>query len=104
MSVKDKIHHVAIAVDDIAVAVSWYREHFRCSIDYQDETWALLGFENVKLALVIPEQHPPHLGVSHPDAERFGALTTHRDGSKSTYVSDPAGNAVEVCDAASLPE
>jgi len=92
----DVIHHVAIAVSNVAKAVDWYTKHFRCDIEYQDETWALLEFGNTRLALVIPDQHPPHIGFIHPQAEAFGQLKVHRDGTRSCYVADPAGNAVEV--------
>ena len=92
----DSIHHVAIAVKNVAEAVVWYRKHFRCEISYQDDTWALLEFDNTRLALVIPEQHPPHIGFIHPKAEQFGRLKVHRDGTRSCYVADPAGNPVEV--------
>lgn len=101
-STLDQVHHVAVAVDDIAKAVHWYVTEFRCEVSYQDETWALLRFANVQLALVIPEQHPPHLALTHPDAQRFGTLVTHRDGTRSCYIADPAGNSVEIMDAASV--
>lgn len=92
----DNIDHVAIAVPDVGAAVAWYRERFRCSVDYQDETWALLRFGNVKLAFVVPEQHPPHIGIVTPAAEAHGPLSTHRDGTRSVYVEDVAGNQVEL--------
>ena len=92
----DRIDHVAISVRDIAAAVDWYTSKFRCTVAYRDATWALLDFENVKLALVIPDQHPPHIAFTRPDAEAFGALTTHRDGTRSTYLKDSAGNPVEI--------
>ena len=92
----DRIEHVAIAVADVASAVAWYTATFRCAVAYQDATWALLDFENLKLALVIPGQHPPHLAFASPKAEAFGELTTHRDGTRSIYVSDPSGNSVEI--------
>lgn len=91
----DHLHHVAISVDDIAKAVDWYRTHLRCRVAYQDSTWAMLEFGNVNLALVIPSQHPPHLGFVTPDAEKYGELKRHRDGTRSIYVADCAGNAVE---------
>ena len=62
----DSLHHVAIVVSDIGLAVRWYRETFRCEIAYQDATWAMLRFENCNLALVSPGQHPPHLGFVTP--------------------------------------
>ena len=98
----DALHHVAISVKDIGEAVSWYKEHFRCDISYQDESWALLDFANVQVALVIPEQHPPHIAFTHPNAEQFGELKSHRDGTRSTYIQDASGNAVEIIDASSV--
>lgn len=97
----DPLDHIAISVSDIAAAVDWYVQQFRCEVAYQDETWALLRFANIQLALVIPEQHPPHLAIRRPDAEQFGNLVTHRDGTRSCYIKDPAGNAVEIMDSAS---
>jgi catechol 2,3-dioxygenase-like lactoylglutathione lyase family enzyme len=92
----DRIEHVAIAVADIDSAVAWYTSNFHCTVDYKDATWALMAFDNMKLALVVSEQHPPHIAFTSPEAERFGALTTHRDGTRSVYVKDPAGNSVEI--------
>ena len=92
----DSIEHIAIAVADVASAVAWYTSNFRCAVAYQDATWALLDFDNLQLALVIPEQHPPHIAFTNSHAERFGVLKTHRDGTRSTYVRDPAGNSVEI--------
>jgi catechol-2,3-dioxygenase len=92
----DRLHHVAISVTDIAAAVDWYRETFRCDVAYQDATWAMLKFDNVSLALVLPNQHPPHLGFVTPAAHQFAPLKRHRDGTESVYISDPAGNAVEL--------
>jgi len=90
------IDHLAIPVKDVAATVAWYRLNFQCAVKYQDPTWALLQFANLRLALVIPEQHPPHLAFDHPEAEKYGALKTHRDGTRSCYIHDPAGNAVEL--------
>ena len=96
MNQLDRLDHVAIPVQDVASAVDWYTRTFQCKVKYQDETWALLGFDNVSLALVIPSQHPAHIGFVSPDAEKFGTLKTHRDGTRSCYVRDPAGNSVEI--------
>ncbi len=96
MTELDSLDHVAIPVEDVASAVDWYRSTFRCEVKYQDSTWALLRFANTSLALVIPSQHPAHIGFVSPDAEKFGALKTHRDGTRSCYVNDPAGNSVEI--------
>lgn len=100
----DSLHHVAIAVTDVAATVRWYRETFRCEIAYQDDTWAMLRFANCHLALVVPEQHPPHLGFVVPTstAEGYGELKTHRDGTRSIYIADPSGNPVELLSADSV--
>lgn len=100
----DTIHHVAITVKDIARAVRWYTEHFDCKVSYQDDTWAMLDFANIHLALVLPEQHPPHVGIARSHAEDFGKLTTHRDGVRSIYLKDSEANSVEIIEASSLAD
>ena len=92
----DTLDHVAVAVKDIDQAVQWYTKTFHCKVAYQDATWAMLDFANLKVALVLPEQHPPHLAFVSPEAEKFGTLRPHRDGTQSVYVSDPAGNTIEI--------
>jgi len=98
----DTIHHLAIPTENVAESVRWYRTHTDCQVEYQDESWALLAYDNIKLALVLPGQHPPHLAIVRDDASRFGPLVTHRDGTRSLYIQDCAGNHVEVLEAASL--
>jgi catechol 2,3-dioxygenase-like lactoylglutathione lyase family enzyme len=92
----EKLHHIAVPVENIAEAINWYTDKFEITVNYSDDTWASLQFENIALALVIPGQHPPHIAVEKLDAERFGPLTKHRDGTASTYLSDPWGNIVEI--------
>jgi catechol 2,3-dioxygenase-like lactoylglutathione lyase family enzyme len=98
----DTVHHVAIPTTDVAASVRWYREHTDCVVDYQDETWALLAYANLKLALVMPGQHPAHLAIVRDDAAKYGPLVRHRDGTQSVYILDATGNHVEVMDAGSL--
>lgn len=94
----DSLHHVAIVVSDIAKSVAWYQDTFRCEVGYQDATWAILKFANCHLALVTEGQHPPHISFAVPtaEAERFGKLKGHRDGTRSIYIADPSGNPVEL--------
>ena len=94
----DSVHHIAITVQDVAKAVEWYTEQFRCDVAYQDDTWAMVQFDNLALAFVLPEQHPPHIGYAMPNAEQYGELKPHRDGTRSVYTSDPFGNVVEMMD------
>jgi catechol 2,3-dioxygenase-like lactoylglutathione lyase family enzyme len=91
----DTLHHVAITVSDIQKTLDWYTQQFRCTIKYQDATWALVQFANISLAFVLAEQHPPHFAiVGDPDA--YGQPKQHRDGTRSVYIKDPAGNNVEI--------
>ena len=90
------LHHVAIQVRDVRRALDWYRHRFHTELIYEDPTWAMLRFHNIYLALVVPGQHPPHIAFVHPQAEHFGPLTRHRDGSESIYIEDSEGNAIEI--------
>ena len=92
----DKIHHIAIQVEDVNKAVEWYSRQFDVELAYQDESWALLKFDNISLAIVVPGEHPPHFAVEDDEAEKYGELTPHRDGTASIYIKDPFGNAVEI--------
>jgi catechol 2,3-dioxygenase-like lactoylglutathione lyase family enzyme len=91
----DTLHHAAIRVKDVKATVEWYTQRFHCEVEYQDPTWAMLAFQNVRLAFVIAEQHPPHIAIVG-DPSAFGEAKTHRDGTTSVYVKDPNGNNVEV--------
>lgn len=91
-----KILHIAIPVENITEALDWYQENFDVQTDYADDSWALLRFENVGLALVLPGQHPPHFAVERSDAGAYGKLTSHRDGTASVYIHDPWDNAIEI--------
>ena len=94
----EKLHHIAVTVTDVPAAVRWYKEHFDLIVNYADDTWASLQFENIALALIKPEQHPRHIAVERSNAKNFGPLTRHRDGTASTYIIDPWGNTVEILD------
>lgn len=92
----DSIDHIAIQVKDLAKTVDFYKESFNCKVIYQDDTWAFLRFGNIKLAFVVPDQHPPHLAFISEEAESFGELKLHRDGTRSIYIEDPSGNTLEI--------
>lgn len=95
-SLLDTVDHVALSVDDVGAAVDWYTRTFRCAVEYQNATWALVRFANLRVAFVSQGQHPPHIGLRDAEAERFGPLKPHRDGTRSVYIADPSGNAVEI--------
>ena len=87
----EKIDHIAIVVTNINHAVNWYTKNRDCKVNYQDESWAELQLENIKLALVLPQDHPPHIAFEDDSIEG----TKHRDGSESIYEHDTFGNIVE---------
>jgi len=92
----DHIHHVAIQVKDIEESLNWYTSNFSCEVAYRDESWALLKFKNISLALVLPHQHPPHFAITKDDVKPYGVPVPHRDGTSSVYIQDPSGNNVEM--------
>ena len=61
-----KIDHLAIIVNDIASSVEFYTENYNCSVKHQDETWAMLQFSNINLALVLEDEHPNHFALVDP--------------------------------------
>ena len=89
------LHHAALRVRNVRAAVGWYTQRFRCEVEYQDETWAMLKFANVHLAFVLEQQHPPHIALLGNPGE-FGEAKVHRDGTSSVYLKDPDGNNVEI--------
>ena len=91
----DVIDHVAITVKDIPTSIQWYTERFECRVEWEDETWALLAFANCKLALVTPNEHPPHFAVLRQDLTPFGSPKKHRDGTASVYQRDVDNNYIE---------
>jgi|TARA_Y200000002_G_scaffold169950_2_gene140180 catechol 2,3-dioxygenase-like lactoylglutathione lyase family enzyme len=92
----DKIHHLAIQVDNIARAVQWYKLHMKCRVNYQDDSWAMIEFANIELALVLPDQHPPHFAIECSNISQFGEPVTHRDGTQSVYTQDIDKNVIEM--------
>jgi hypothetical protein len=91
----DVLHHTAIRVKNVKESVEWYTGRFRCKVEYQDDTWAMLEFANVRLAFVLAEQHPPHIAILG-DPAAHGQAKTHRDKTSSVYLKDPNNNNVEI--------
>ena len=44
----------------------------------------------------MPEEHPFHFAIESKQAEIYGDLTKHRDGTASVYIRDIDGNNVEM--------
>jgi len=88
----EKIDHIAIVVTNINHAVNWYTNNRECKVKHHDESWALLEFDNIDLALVLPHEHPAHIAFID---ETIVNGTKHRDGSESVYDHDTFGNIIE---------
>jgi len=96
--------HVAQQVPDIAAALDWWLATVPgAAVLYADETWGLLEAGGARIAFVTAEQHPDHLAykVSGAELDRLAAhngasVDTHRDGSRSFYLSAPGDHRVEV--------
>ena len=92
------VDHIAVESKNIPNSVKWYTENFKCEIKHQDETWALLRFENIQIALVTPGQHPPHFAVIDEEVANLSNKKTHRDGIQFVYSTDPDSNVIEKID------
>lgn len=93
---KDIIDHLAITVKDIKNSAQYYSSNFNCKVLYQDSTWAMLEFSNVKLSLVKSNQHPAHFAILNDDIKKDKTAKIHRDNSVSKYIKDIDGNYIEI--------
>ena len=98
-----RVDHMAVNAGKLRETVDWYVHRFGASVLYQDDSWAFLRVGGSKLALLTPGQHPPHLAFAVTEqrltsaaADSGKAVKAHRDGTKSIYLEDPSGNAVEL--------
>lgn len=104
MSQLTTIHHVTIQVANIPQALAWYRSSFDCEVLFEDVREAILQFENIRLCLSLPNTQQRHVAFVRDDAATLGELFTQADGIRSTLLSDPSGNVVEIVASESLKE
>ena len=95
-----KFDHIARTSKDIHRTVAWYVDNLDAEIIYKDDTWGLVSVAGVKIAFVVPEQHPPHICFEVDDEYIEKNLShkifkTHRDQSSSCYIKDIDGNHIE---------
>lgn len=99
-----RFDHVAQQVPDIAEAVAWQvRTVPGSTVLHQDPSWALVESGGVRLAFVLPGQHPAHVAfrVSEEELEALAAehgapIATHRDATRSIYLEGPGSLATEI--------
>ena len=94
-----KLDHIALNVKNISESVEWYINNLGATILYDDASWAMLDVGNVKIALTLNSQHPPHMGFTVDDDSAIpcnpSQIRVHRDGSRYYYQEDPSGNIIE---------
>ena len=98
-----ELDHVAIQSADVPALAKYYVDTFHAQILYSDDTWAFLKVGQGKLAIVRPDQHPPHIAL-RVDTATLDTLARnaekhidhHRDGTTGIYLNDPAGNVLEL--------
>ena len=95
---KSFIDHIAVETNCVKDSVNWYMENFNCELKYQDQTWAMLKFDNISVALVTTGEHPPHFAVVNKAISKEKGFQKHRDGIGYKYIQDPDENFVEFID------
>mgnify|MGYP001169038182 FL=1 len=96
MNILDTVDHIAIQVSNIEKSLMWYIAKFNCKVIYSDDTWALIKFNNINIALVNKKQHPPHFAILNENITLKNGATVHRDGSISKYINDIDSNFIEL--------
>ena len=92
------LDHVAIQVKNLKQSIEWYVSNLNLIVLYQDNTWAMLeAIDGTKIALTIPNEHPPHIAFQVDSFKSFPGreIKYHRDGSAYLYTKDPSGNIIE---------
>ena len=92
-----KFDHIALISKDIDESIEWYKRNFSANVLYKDETWGLVSVFDTKIAFVLSDAHPPHIGFAVDSFdETEGKIGYHRDGSKYVDKKDPSGNVIEI--------
>lgn len=90
------LDHIALVVEDPKKSAEWYCEKFKAEFIFADETWAMVQFDNIKLAFVIKRQHPAHIAFRVDTLDSDKRVKPHRDGTESYYTRDQDGNIIEM--------
>ena len=95
----DIIDHIAIKVTDLNKAKTWYLDHLKAEIAYEDHKYIRLKAQNVNIALIDEQFYShAHIGILVKDQNELpdnGHRVEHRDGTIGVYVKDPFGNYIE---------
>jgi catechol 2,3-dioxygenase-like lactoylglutathione lyase family enzyme len=93
------IDHVALLVDDLDAAQTWYEEKLEAICEFSDSFYRRMRFNNSTVALISKHRYPyAHIGIlvdNKEDLPQVGERVEHRDGTIGVYTFDPDGNCVE---------
>ena len=94
------VDHIAILVDDLAVAEEWYTDKLSGKVTFRDPKYIRMRVSNVNIALIDKKHYPyAHFGILVEKIEdlplELGDAVYHRDGTVGVYVKDPFGNYLE---------
>ena len=95
-----KVDHIAVLVDNLEKAETWYVEHLDAEVTFRDDYYVRIQLENTCLALIDRSHYPyAHTGILVEDVKNLplekGEVVKHRDGTIGVYVKDPFGNYLE---------
>ena len=94
------VDHIAVLVDDLAVAEEWYAQHLNAAVTFRDHKYIRISTANTNIALIDKNHYPDaHIGILVKNREDLpiekGTVVEHRDGTIGVYVKDPFGNYLE---------
>mgnify|MGYP003117274409 CR=1 FL=1 len=95
-----EIDHIAILVDDLQTAETWYTSHLKCEVSFRDNKYIRIEAKNTSIALIDKKHYPhAHFAILVDKIEDLptekGKMVKHRDGTIGVYVKDPFGNYLE---------
>jgi hypothetical protein len=90
------VDHIALQSLKPSESAKWYSERFFGTIMYSDEEWALVKFDNISVAFVLPDAHPSHIAFEVKTIIDDSGFGRHRDGSMFKYERDKWGNTYEL--------
>lgn len=93
------IDHIALLVEDLDIAQSWYEQNFEAVCEYSTDSYRRMRFNNSTLALISKHRYPyAHVGIlvdNYEELPQDGERVEHRDGTVGVYTFDPDGNCIE---------
>ena len=93
------IDHIALLVDNLEVAQSWYEENLDAICEFSDSFYRRMRFNNTTVALISKHHYSyNHIGIiteCKEDLPQDGERVEHRDGTIGVYTFDPDGNCIE---------